>query len=357
MLAAAPDDTFVLFANSRKPMRLPEFSAPNVELRTFAYPNKAFNLALKVARTPALDRLVGGLDVLFVPSMRLAPVSGACPLVLTIHDLSYVRHPEYFSPHRRFWHWFMEPAALARSAAHIITVSATTRSDVQRLYRIPDDRVSFVHSGIGAGMRPLDRASAAVRRVRDRYGLPSRFILFLGTLEPRKNLRGLLEAYTAARARGVAHHLVLAGERGWIDETFFADLQKNPYAGDIHLTGFVNDDDKPALYSAADLFVYPSFYEGFGFPPLEALACGTPVITSYNSAIPEVAGEWVTLVNPFDAEELATAMEERLRAPQRESSELTHRLHEHYAWDRAGQKTLEILRRVGQQVRVSTEAA
>src|SRR5688572_19210126 len=98
MLAAAPDYSCVLFVYSLKPMRLPEFSAPNVELRTFAYPNKAFNLALKVARTPALDRLVGGLDVLFVPSMRLAPVSGACPLVLTIHDLSYVRHPEYFSP-------------------------------------------------------------------------------------------------------------------------------------------------------------------------------------------------------------------------------------------------------------------
>ncbi len=344
MVREAPEDTFVLFANSRRPMRLPSFSARNVEVRTYAYPNRFFNLSLKVLRRPQLDRLLAGVDVFFVPSVRLAPRTNECPLVVTFHDLSFVRHPRYFSRGRRVWHWLMEPARLARHASRVIAVSRVTAEDVSRFYGVPPDRLSVIHSGIGAHMRPIDRTAPAAARVRARYGLPEQCILFLGTIEPRKNLRGLVEAYAAVRRAGLPHHLVIAGIRGWIDEQFFRELARHPCARDIHLTGFIEDAEKPAVYSLADLFVYPSFYEGFGFPPLEALACGTPVVTSYNSAIPEVAGRWATLVNPYDTSELTAVLGELLRNPRRVPTEVSEEIRRQYSWQRAGEGTLAVLR-------------
>ena len=344
MLAVAPEDTFVLFANSRKPMRLPEFSAPNVELHTFAYPNKAFNLSLKLLRQPTIDHLLGGVDVLFVPSVRLAPRSSGCPLVVTFHDLSFVRHPDYFSRRRRIWHWLMEPQRLAEDASSVITVSHATARDVAQLYEVPSEKIHVIHSGVNEHMKPIDRASGEAQRVRARYGLPEHFVLFLGTLEPRKNLRGLLDAYRAVRERGeFPHHLVLTGVRGWIDDAFFAQVQGSPIASAVRFTGFVEDRDKPALYSLADLFVYPSFYEGFGFPPLEALACGTPVVTSYNSAIPEIAGSWATLVNPYDTNELAAVLRECLLEPRRVPPHVSKEIRARYSWERAGRETLSVL--------------
>lgn len=344
MLAAAPEDTFRLFANSRRPMRLPGFPSENVRLATFSYPNTLFNLSLKVARRPVLDRLLGEVDVFFLPSFRLAPLSTRCPLVVTVHDLSFVHHPEFFSPKRRLWHRLMEPRELARRAAAIIAVSDATASDVASLYGVPRSRIAVIPSGIAPRMRPLALDDPARVRARERYRLPDRFMLFLGTLEPRKNLGALLDAYARARDRGLPHALVLAGMRGWVREEFFARVARHPYARDIRLTGFVADDDKPAVYSLAELFVYPSFYEGFGFPPIEALACGTPVITSYNSAIPEVAGSWAALVNPYDVEELAEVMRDRLRSPVAVPPDVSAAIRERYSWERAGRETLRVLR-------------
>lgn len=348
MLALNEEDTFVLFANSQKPTHLPAFASPRVELRAFAYPNKLFNASLRILRRPRLDRLLGDVAVLFVPSVRLVPVSATCPVVATFHDLSFVRHPAYFSRQRRTWHILMEPRRLARAARTIIAVSRATARDVETLYGISPERVRVVYSGIGDQMRPLLRESEGALFARARYKLPPRFLLFLGTLEPRKNLLGLLDAYTAARRSGVEHHLVLAGVRGWIGEEFFDRVRKNPYTRDIHFTGFVDDADKPALYALADAFVYPSFYEGFGFPPLEALACGTPVVTSYNAAIPEVAGAWATLVNPHDSSELSAVLLEHLSSPQRVPEEVSAAVRSAYTWRRAGGETLAILRAAAQ---------
>jgi len=345
MVAAAPEDRFVLFANSRAPMRLPVFSSSNVEMRVFSVPNKLLNLSLKVARYPKLDVLARGVEVFFVPVFRLAPLSFKCPLVLTVHDLSFVRHPDFFSRKRRLWHALMEPERLALSARRLIAVSAATARDAQVLYGVSKDRISVIPSGIPAAMRPLPDNDPRLLAARQRYGLPERFILFLGTLEPRKNLDGLLEAYRVVREAGLPHALVLAGVRGWIPDAFFARIGEHPYAADIKLTGFVEDEDKPAVYRLAELFVYPSFYEGFGFPPLEALACGTPVVTSFNSAIPEIVGGFGTaLVNPYDPEELAAVIIERLREHLGVAPEVSANTREMYSWERAGSETLRVLR-------------
>lgn len=343
MIATAPTETFVLFANSRRAMHLPAFGSPNVEVRSYAYPNTLFNLSLKILRSPTLDALAGGVDVFFVPAFRLAPVAQRCPLVLTVHDLSFVRHPEFFSRERQWWHELMEPSRLVRHASALIAVSEATACDLESLYSVPGDQITVIPSGIPQEITRLPSGDPRLAEVRRRYQLPDRFILFLGTLEPRKNLDGLLVSYARIRRAGISHALVLAGRRGWIEEGFFRRVHEHPFGGDIRLVGFVEDRDKPAVYGLADVFVYPSFYEGFGFPPLEALACGTPVVTSANSAIPEVAGPWATLVNPYDADELAAVLIERLRDPARVPPDISDAIRVRYSWARVGAETLRVL--------------
>lgn len=344
MIAAAPQHTFVLFANSRKPMRLPALEGANVEVRTFHYPNGLFNISLKILQRPTLDTLIGGADVFFVPSVRLAPLSTACPLVLTVHDLSFVRHPEFFSRERRRWHRLMEPQALVRRASAILTPSTATGRDVERLYAIPSSRIRVVYSGLPMAAEPP--TALDLQRVRALYGLPEEFLLFVGTLEPRKNIDSLLAAYAWLRQKGHSHALVLAGVRGWIDTAFVRRVETHPFTQDIHLTGGIADADKSALYQLADLFVYPSFYEGFGFPPLEALSVGTPVVTSYNSAIPEIVGPWASLVNPSDPQELAAVLSEQVMRPRRVPEAVRHAVRERYTWQRAAAETLEVFHQV-----------
>lgn len=344
MIESSPNDTFVLFANSRRPMRLPALTAANVSLRTFRYPNTIFNLSLKVLRAPAIDRLVGGVDVFFVPAFRLTPLSVTCPLVLTVHDLSFVRSPFFFSLHRRVWHHLMEPERLTRTATHVVAVSHATARDLQALYRVPLSSLTVIPSGIPSRMRRVMEGDPRWNAVRERYQLPERYLLFLGTLEPRKNLEGLLDAYTSARRTGVTHALVLAGVRGWITDDFFTRIRTHPFARDIRWTGFIRDEDKPAVYSGADLFVYPSYYEGFGFPPLEALACGTPVVTARTSAMPEVVGPWAALVNPYDPEELAVVLIDRLRRPPSVPEEVSANVRATFSWKRTAVDTLRTLK-------------
>jgi glycosyltransferase involved in cell wall biosynthesis len=344
MLKQNTADTFVLFANSRKPMQLPKIDAPNIEWRTFSYSNKLFNTSLKIFRWPKIDQLLGGINVLFVPSVRLAPCTAKCPIVVTFHDLSFVRHPEYFSWKRRIWHYLMEPKLLAQNAKRIIAVSKTTANDLEELYKIPNEKISVVHSGVHHNFKPVDLYSEETKKIKEHYLLPEKFILFLGTIEPRKNLDGLISAYEEVRRKGAEHKLVIAGVRVWVKESFFERIKSSEFAKDIILTGYVKDEDKPVLYSLASLFVYPSFYEGFGFPPLEALLCGTPVISSYNSAIPEIAGRWVTLVNPYDPNELAVVILETLKNGKQVSVSISEQILQKYNWEKAGKETMEVLK-------------
>ena len=176
MVLSAPDDQFILFANSRKPMHLPRFNASNVDLCAFSYSNTLFNASLKLLRRPRLDTLMGGLDVFFVPSVRLAPLRARCPLVVTVHDLSFVRTPEFFSRERRIWHRLMEPRQLIRRARTLIAVSEATATDLVMLYAVPRSRIAVVHSGIPMteGTLSSNQDLKVRERCRRRYRLPAR---------------------------------------------------------------------------------------------------------------------------------------------------------------------------------------
>ncbi len=250
------------------------------------------------------DRLFPGVAV-FHGMDHLLPRLRRVRGVFTLHDLTVRIFPGAHTLLNRWYLTLMMPRFLAAADA-IVADSEATRRDALRLYRLDEGRVQVVHAGVSPRFRP--GGLEAVAGVRRRYGLPEGMILYVGTIEPRKNLVALLEAYRALRDRGRNERLVIAGRQGWHAAPFLRRLRQLGLQHEVILPGHIDDRDLPALYSAAKVFVFPSLYEGFGLPVLEAMACGTPVICSDASSLPEVAGEAALLVPPRDVGGLAEAM-------------------------------------------------
>jgi len=243
-------------------------------------------------------------DLLHVPGFD-APWWKSCPVVLTVHDLIGMLFPQNLPPVARFYwsHWL--PWSVRR-ADRIIADSEHTRRDIVRLMHIPADRITVIPLGVDRHFRPLEDP-VSLNSLRQKYALPSNIILYLGTLEPRKGLDTLVVAY-ATLADKIPHALVIAGKRGWYTEALFRQVRESGLEARVHFTDYIPDADMPGLLNLADVFVFPSRYEGFGLPPLEAMACGTPVITSNASSLPEVVGAAGLQVPPDDVAALAQAI-------------------------------------------------
>lgn len=244
---------------------------------------------------------------------NVAPVWGPCPTVLTIHDMTLWLFPHYHYPKRLLAMRPILPLA-ARRAAAVITVSQSARADIIRLLNLPAGKVHAIYEAPAPIFHPLPfgPALAAVRRRQ----LPARFLLYVGTIEPRKNLVRLLEAF-ARLGPACPHHLLLVGQRGWKDDEVFAAVARLELAARVHFLGFIADDELAALYNLAEALVFPSLYEGFGLPVVEAMACGTPVIASNRGALAEVAGGAAELVDPTDIASIAAGLERVLLSPDR----------------------------------------
>ena len=286
------------------------------------------------------------LDLLHAP-VNVGPLLSPCPQIVTLHDLSFYLYPEMFSPAKRLYQQRLSRHSL-RHAAGIIAVSESTRQDAVRLLGLPQDDITVVRNGVGAEMRPR-RGDPALDALRKRYSLPERFVLSLSTLEPRKNLTLLVEAFADLAARHqVDHALVIAGGQGWFYETIYAAVDRLSLRDRVIFPGYVPEHDKSLWYSAADLFVYPSLYEGFGLPPLEAMACGTPVIVANTSSLPEVVGDAGVYVDPYDAEGLAGAMAALLRDPERRHTLAIAGLAQaaRFSWATTAKGTAQVYRRI-----------
>jgi len=282
-----------------------------------------------------------GIDLLHCMAF-VAPLLVPCPFVVTVYDLSFLLFPQSFETLKRIYLSLFTRLSVRR-AARVIAISHSTARDVQRLLGVPEAKVEVVYCGRDESTRPLP--SEEVAEFRHRKGLPSRFILFLGTLEPRKNLVHLVEAFSRLRSHDVK--LVIAGGKGWGYRELFARIERLGLEDRVLLPGFVPAEEKVYWYNAAELFVYPSLYEGFGLPPLEAMACGTPVIASRAASLPEVVGEGGLLVDPYDVNALAEAMEALLvdRALRSALMEKGLRRSERFSWDRAARETASLYRR------------
>ena len=236
----------------------------------------------------------------------VAPLLTRCPSVVTVYDLSFLRYREAFRPLNRWYLSCFTPISVRR-ARRVIAISESTRQDLVERLRVPPDRVDVIYCGTDSMFRPLE--AEAVDHFRRERGLPEQFVLFVGTLEPRKNVELLIRAYARWRpGNSGAPKLVIAGARGWYYEQIFRTAEAMGLTGDVLFPGYVAPEELPLLYNAAGLFVYPSLFEGFGLPVLEAMACGTPVICSNVSSLPEVAGDAALLVAPDDEGGLAETM-------------------------------------------------
>jgi glycosyltransferase involved in cell wall biosynthesis len=295
---------------------------------------------------PALT-LKDRLDLLHCP-LNVRPVVSACPVVLTIHDLTFLKYPDRLSRVRQRY-----LAALtrysARRARRILADSAATRDDVIAAFGIAPDAVDVVYPAYDADFRPYDATDAdraTLNAFRARRQLPERMILYLATLEPRKNVDRLVHAYARLVERGLPHTLVLAGGKGWGYERIFQAIEQHGLRDRVLLPGYVPREEQPYWYGAADLFVYPSQYEGFGLPALEAMACGVPVVTSDVSSLPEVVGNAGMTVNVDDVAALADAMHAVLSDPVR-AVEMRHAGLERaalFTWDAAARACVSAYR-------------
>lgn len=286
-----------------------------------------------------------GLDLIHGPAHAL-PVLGRLPAVVTAHDLSFYRMPETLPAAKAFYlRWAMRHAA--RRASALVAISDFTKRELVALLGLDPDRVQVIYNGVDPAFRPLPPAE--VETWRRTAGLPDRFILALGTLQPRKNLSTLLEAYAALQTRmdGEAPDLVIAGAAGWGPSDLGRRASELGIAERLRFPGFVAEAELPRLYNAATLLAYPSRYEGFGLPIAEAMACGTPCIVADSSCLPEVAGGAAPAVHPDDAAgwagELAGLLEHPDRAARFRVAGLARAAH--FRWPKAAEETADLYRR------------
>jgi glycosyltransferase involved in cell wall biosynthesis len=229
-----------------------------------------------------------------------------CKTVTTIPDIAYERVPQFFPARQRVWSKVLVRES-ARRADHIITVSEYSKRDLVEAYGVSPEKITVTYEGAGDEFVPLDRKKAK-EDLACKYGINGDFILYLGRLQARKNLARLVESYARVRKSGLRHKLVLAGKQDSLFQPVLSRIQELKLEDDILLPGYVRAEDVPIFFNAAEVFVYPSFYEGFGLPVIEAMACGTPVVTSRGTSLEEVAGAGALLVDPMDEASIAEAL-------------------------------------------------
>jgi glycosyltransferase involved in cell wall biosynthesis len=315
---------------------------PNFRVRPSLLPtiNPRVRIPWEQLLAPALLRL-GGADV-YHGVLNVMPLACPVPSVVTIHDLSAFLFPQTFRRvNRTYTRWAIRVSC--RRAARIIAVSEFTKQEIVRWLRVPPERIAVTYDACDERFVPPDPAE--VERFRRAKGLPERFVLFLGTLEPRKNIPLLLEAY-AQIARSVDAPLIIAGSKGWLYEPILARAEQLGLGEKLRFTGYVEQAEQHLWYAAASVFAFPSLYEGFGMPPLEAMACGTPVVTSSSSSLPEVVGDAGLMVSPDDPEELADGLH-RVLTDRELHAELRARglvQARRFSWRETAERTQEVYR-------------
>lgn len=326
---------------------------PNFDVRLLLPPTPVVRvpvwLAFELRRRP--------VDVLHV--QYTAPPFCAAPVVVTIHDLAFEHLPETFT-RRGAMQLKLTVRRTARQAARVATVSEFSRQDLLRTYRLPPEKVVVTYNGIEPHFTPEPQTTDEAATVRQQFNIARDYLLAVGSLQPRKNLVRLIRAYARLRRdnESFAPQLVIVGRKLWLADEVFAEVKQQPWAKDVILTGYVSDEDLPALYRHAAAFVYPSLFEGFGLPPLEAMACGTPVVTSNTSSLPEVVGNAALLIDPYDEPALTRALlqimnDQPLRARLREQGIIQAR---RFTWRTAAEQTLQLYRAASRQDTQTTES-
>lgn len=290
--------------------------------------------------------VTGDLDLFHSPDFVLPPVRGHIPTLLTVHDLSFAHYPHVFTPALIKYLNTVVPWSVAR-ATHILADSEATKRDLMAVWHVPEAKITVLYSGVDVRFRPVE-SPQEITAVRAKYDLGERpYLVSVGTVQPRKNYQMLIRAFTPLAAE-LPHNLYIAGGKGWLYEEMLAEIERQGLNGRVRFIGFVDDADLPALYSGASLFAFPSLYEGFGLPLLEAMGCGVPVLTSNASSLPEVAGEAAVQLSPHDEAAWTAALRTLLQDP----GQRTHlvaagfRQARQFTWQKSAQKLLQVYKRL-----------
>ncbi|MBI5254575.1 glycosyltransferase family 4 protein [Candidatus Falkowbacteria bacterium] len=342
---------YYLFYNSYKKTAPLKFAGENVHYCGFNFPNKLLNLLILLFKTPKLDRLINkkfnvSVDFFFFPNINF--ISTDCPYIITGHDLTFSFLKKCFSPKSRAWHKLIKPQRLFQRAKKIIAVSENTKRDLISIYNIPKQQISTIYSGIATIFQPNLQEMPTAKRIKNKYQLPQKFILYLGTIEPRKNIETLISAFELFK-KSAAHKnysLVLAGKHGWQFNKIEKQIKQSAWRDTIKFIDYVAPEDKPYLYNLAEIFAYPSLYEGFGFPVLEAMACGRPVITSHASSLPEICENAAIYIDPNNINDLARAMASLVNNPQQHLTNAGLAQAAKFSWQSTAQQLLTIFKQL-----------
>lgn len=301
---------YFLFYNSFSDVSefLPQWKQNNVQYVSLHWPNKLFHFFILFFQWPKLDTFLlkkmgikdEKIDYFFSPNIGFFSLGTRTKSILMIHDLSFEIMPECFSWKMRWWHKILRPKKQCEKADIIITPSENTKRDVVDIYKIPENKIQVFYPGLAHSFFSVESKSL----VQDPY------IFFLGTLEPRKNILGVIQAFMESGVYKEGVRLVIAGAPGWRCKTLLSAIKRNSHIQYLH---YVTPEQKSSLYKNAQVFVYPSLYEGFGFPVLEAMASNVPVITSNRSSLPEVTSGATYLVNPYNISEMAEGIQLLIR--------------------------------------------
>lgn len=305
LLQLDKENHYLLYYNAFSKKSFDRFHFVNGKYKQTRIPNRLLNLAFKFLRWPKLETLTNNNGVVLMPNPNMIRLRSTTKLVLVIHDLSPVLMPEMYSWKAQIWHKLINIPALAKRADKIFAVSEYTKQSLVKEFGINPDKISVGLLGIDHQRYNSNISLGAQRNIRNVYNLPGEFILFLGTLEPRKNLVRLIKAFESLQSEET---LVIAGKLGWRYNEVMSLIQSSPKRKQIMYLGYIPEEDKPALIKLAKVFAWPSLYEGFGLPVLEAMAVGIPVITSNVTSLPEVVGDSALTVNPYNISEIADGL-------------------------------------------------
>jgi len=300
---------YLLYYNGFRRKRFDQFHFINVAYKQTRIPNRLLNLAFKFLGFPTIETLSDDNPMVLMPNPNMIALRSTTKLILVVHDLSPLFMPEMYSLKAQLWHRLINIPKLAQRADKILAVSEFTKQTLVEKLGIDEHKITIANLAIDHERFHPNLNTAKLRSVRNRYGLPGEYILFLGTLEPRKNLSRLLAAFETLSSDA---HLVIAGKLGWRYDQVLQQMRQSKKARQIHYLGYVPEADKPYLLKLARVFAWPSLYEGFGLPPLEAAAVSTPVLTSSVTSLPKVMGDSALLVNPYNVAEIARGLEELL---------------------------------------------
>ena len=346
LLKRDTENHYKLFYNGVKKIPLPqEWLRKNASVVDWKIPNKIFDFSSRFLNVPKLDKLTGA-NVIFSPHFNILSSSPKAKKVITFHDLSFIHHPDFFLTKQKIWHWLQNYRKKAEKADKIIVNSNFTKADLMDTLKIPEEKISVIYPGVNPEFKKITDFKALDNFKKQRK-IDFPFMLYLGTLEPRKNIISIIKAFELLKKENGFEglKLVIAGSPGWLYENILAEAKNSKNAREILFWGKVENNDRIFLYNLAEAFVYPSFFEGFGFPPLEAQICGTPAIVSRRTSLTEIIGNTGIMIDPWKISELKKAMEQVL-TDKNLKNELSAKgilNAKKFSWDSTALETLKVL--------------